>query len=407
MSRPSERFIVSDKRSLVLEVADVLRRHGNGFRARNASSLDRSARRVMGAIEACRTAALGGHVARCGDCGHTAISYNSCRNRHCPKCQAGTAREWLEARAADLLPVAYFHVVFTLPAPVAAIALQNKAIVYALLFEAAAETLKTIAADPRHLGAEVGATMVLHSWGQTLTHHPHVHCIVPGGGLAPDGKTWIACRPGFFLPVRVLARLYRRLLLDKLRAAHRTGKLRFFNELVSLADTKAFDAYIAPLRRIEWIVYAKRPFAGPEQVLAYLSRYTHRIAISNRRLVALDDSHVTFTWRDYAHSRVQKIMRLDAHEFLRRFLLHVLPDGFQRIRHYGFLANGHRRAKLAAIRDLLAVAPPSAASATRDTLAAGEPDEPRASCPCCGSAMTIIEVLPGPRRRQWPRLDTS
>ena len=391
----------------MLEVADVLRRHGGSFRARNAGHIDRSALRVMGAIEACRTAALGGHVERCNDCGHTAISYNSCRNRHCPKCQAGAAREWLEARAADLLPVAYFHVVFTLPAPVAAIAFQNKAIIYALLFEAASDTLRTIAADPRHLGAEIGATMVLHTWGQTLTHHPHVHCIVPGGGLAPDNKSWIACRPGFFLPVRVLSRLYRRLFLDKLQAAHRAGKLRFFNELAPLADTRAFDTYIAPLRRTEWIVYAKRPFAGPEQVLAYLSRYTHRIAISNHRLVALDDSHVAFTWRDYAHGRAQKIMHLDAHEFLRRFLLHVLPNGFQRIRHYGFLANGHRRVKLVAIRRLLTVSPPSTASAVDDTPTNREPAELRAPCPCCGGTMTIIEVLPGPCRRRWPRLDTS
>jgi len=391
----------------MLEVADVLRRHGDAFRARNGGHLDRSQQRVMRAIEACRTAALGGHVARCDDCGHMAISYNSCGNRHCPKCQAGAAREWLEARAADLLPLEYFHVVFTLPAPIAAIAFQNKAVVYALLFEAAWQTLKTIAADPRHLGAEIGATMVLHTWGQTLTHHPHVHCIVPGGGLLPDGKRWIACRPGFFLPVRMLSRLYRRLFLDKLRAAHRAGKLRFFNDIAPLADSTAFDAHIAPLRRSEWIVYAKRPFAGPEQVLAYLSRYTHRIAISNRRLVALDDSHVAFTWRDYAHGRAQKIMRLDAHEFLRRFLLHVLPDGFQRIRHYGFLANGHRRAKLAAIRRLLAVSPPSTASVADDRPTKGEPGEPSAPCPCCGGTMTIIEVLPGPRRRRCLRLDTS
>jgi putative transposase/transposase-like zinc-binding protein len=355
----------------------------------------------------CRTAALGGHVARCGDCGHTAISYNSCRNRHCPKCQAGAAREWFQARATDLLPVAYFHVVFTLPAQVAAIAFQNKAVVYALLFEAAAETLRTIAADPKHLGAEIGATMVLHTWGQTLTHHPHVHCIVPGGGLAPDNKRWISCRPGFFLPVRVLQRLYRRLFLDKLRAAHRAGRLRFFNELAPLADTTTFDRHITPLRRTEWIVYAKRPFAGPEQVLAYLARYTHRIAISNRRLVALDDSHVAFTWRDYAHGSTKKVMRLEAHEFLRRFLLHVLPDGFQRIRHYGFLANGHRRAKLAAIRRLLAVPPPPTASTGSDEPTAREPGEPGPPCPCCGGVMTLIEVLPGTRRRRSQRLDTS
>ena len=270
----------------------------------------------MGAIETCRTAALGGHVARCGDCGHMAISYNSCGNRHCPKCQAGAAREWLEARAADLLPVEYFHVVFTLPAPVAAIAFQNKAVVYAFLFEAAVETLKMIAGDPKHLGAGIGATMVLHTWGQTLTHHPHVHCIVPGGGLSPDGKRWIACRPGFFLPVRVLSRLYRRLFLDKLGAAHRAGELKFFNDLATLSDPKAFAATLAPLRRSEWVVYAKRPFAGPGQVLAYLSRYTHRIAISNRRLLAFDEAGVTFRYKDYRRSGAdrQQVMTLAADE---------------------------------------------------------------------------------------------
>ena len=385
----------------------MLRRHGDAYRARNAGHLDRSQRRVMGAIEACRTAALGGHVARCGDCGHTVIAYNSCRNRHCGKCQAGAAREWLEARTADLLPVEYFHVVFTLPAPVAVIAFQNKAIAYALLFEAAAATLKTIAADPRHLGAEVGATMVLHTWGQTLTHHPHVHCIVPGGGLSPDGKTWIACRSGFILPVRVLSRLYRRLFLEKLSAAHRAGKLKFFNDLAPLADTKAFAAAMAPLRRTEWVVFAKKPFEGPEQVLTYLSRYTHRIAISNRRLVGVDETHVAFSWRDYAHGSTTKIMRLDAHEFLRRFLLHVLPDGFQRIRHYGFLANGHRKAKLAAIRKSLAVAVAATTGDPGDDTSAAEADETSLPCPCCGGPMTIIEFLPGPCRRRSPRYDTS
>jgi Putative transposase/Transposase zinc-binding domain len=389
-----------------LEVADVLRRHGDAYRARNAGHLDRSAQRVMGAMEACRTAALGGHVARCGDCGHTAISYNSCRNRHCGKCQGGAARDWLEARTADLLPVEYFHVVFTLPAPVAAIAFQNKAVVYALLFEAAAATLKTIAADRKHLGAEIGATMVLHTWGQTLTHHPHVHCIVPGGGLAPDGQTWVACRPGFFLSVRVLSRLYRRLFLEKFAAAHRAGKLRFYNDLAPLADGKAFAAHIASLRRTEWIVFAKKPFAGPEQVLAYLSRYTHRTAIANRRLVAIDGTHVAFTWRDYAHGGVQKIMRLEAHEFLRRFLLHVLPDGFQRIRHYGFLANAHRKGKLAVIRKLLA-ATPSISSPPSNNDAKAAADGKPTPCPCCGGPMTIIEFLPDPRRRRTTRIDTS
>jgi Putative transposase/Transposase zinc-binding domain len=356
----------------------------------------------MGAIEACRTAALGGHVARCGDCGHTAIAYNSCRNRHCGKCQAGAARDWLEARAEDLLPVEYFHVVFTLPAPVAAMAFQNKAVVYAMLFEAAWQTLKVIGADPKHLGAGVGATMVLHTWGQSLTHHPHIHCIVPGGGLSPDGKSWIGCRPGFFLPVRVLSRLFRRLFLDKLCAAHKAGKLQFFNALGALADAKTFGTTIAPLRKTDWIVYAKKPFAGPEQVLAYLSRYTHRIAISNRRLVSIDETHVAFTWRDYAHGSHKKIMRLDAHEFIRRFLMHVLPDGFQRIRHYGFLANGQRKVKLAVIRKLLAAAAP-ATSDRADDEPAGEPVETATPCPCCGGAMIIIEVLPGPRRCVAPR----
>ena len=381
----------------------MLRRHGDSYRS--AHPIDRSARRVIGAIEACRTAALGGHVAACSDCGHTAISYNSCRNRHCGKCQAGAARDWLEARAQDLLPVEYFHIVFTLPAPVAAIAFQNKAVVYAILFEAAWQTLKVIGADRKHLGAGVGATMVLHTWGQTLTLHPHVHCIVPGGGLSPDGKSWIACRRGFFLPVRVLSRLFRRLFLDKLCAAHEAGRLQFFNALGVLADAKTFAATIAPLRRAKWIVYAKKPFAGPEQVLAYLSRYTHRIAIANSRLVGLDDRQVAFTWRDYARGSTKKIMRLDAHEFIRRFLLHVLPHGFQRIRHYGFLANGQRKAKLAVIRKLLTVVAPATPTPDRpeDDARADQLAETTTPCPCCGGAMIIIEVLPGPRRPVVPK----
>ena len=290
----------------------------------------------------------------------------------------------------------------------AAIAFQNKAVVYALLFEAAAATLKMIAADPKHLGAEIGATMVLHTWGQTLTHHPHVHCIIPGGGLASDGKTWMACRPGFFLPVRVLSRLYRRLFLEKLGAAHRAGKLKFFNDLDPLVDAKSFATAMAPLRRAEWIVFAKRPFAGPEQVLAYLSRYTHRIAISNRRLVGLDDSQVAFTWRDYAHGSAQKTMRLGAHEFLRRFLLHILPDGFQRIRHIGFLANGHRRAKLATIRKLLVAAAPATTGQSEEDTSAADTAGGAMPCPCCGGPMTVIEMLPGPRRyRRTQRFDTS
>ena len=387
------------------EVADVLRRHGAAYRAANAGHLNRSQLRVMGAIEACRTAALGGHVERCETCAHERVAYNSCRNRHCTKCQWTAARDWLSARQADLLPVPYFHVVFTLPPTVASIAYHNKAVVYAMLFEAAAETLKTIAADKRHLGAEIGATMVLHTWGQTLTYHPHVHCIVPGGGLAPERDRWVACRQRFFLPVRVLSRLYRRLFIEKLIGAHRAGKLRFSGDLAQLTDASEFEAALAPLRRTEWLVYAKPPFAGPDQVLSYLARYTHRVAISNHRLVGLDDAGVSFTWRDYRDGARTKRMTLAAHEFVRRFLLHVLPDGFQRIRHYGFLANGHRREKLALIRRLLDVA--SAANCAPDEADAGrtrdeQPEPP--PCPCCGGRMRIIETLPDPRQR---RLDSS
>ena len=399
-------------------MADIFRRHGEAYRNANAGHLSHSQLRVMGAIEACRTAVLGGHVERCQDCAHTRNAYNSCRNRHCPKCLGSAARDWLSARQADLLDVEYFHVVFTLPAPVAAIAYHNKAVVYAMLFEAAQQTLKTIAADSKHLGAAIGAIMVLHTWGQALTHHPHIHCIVPGGGLAPargeegarptgkqESQRWIACRPGFFLPVRVLSRLYRRLFLEKLDAAHRANKLKFFGALAGFADPDTFRACLAPLRDIEWLVYAKRPFAGPEQVLAYLARYTHRIAISNRRLVALAETRVTFTWRDYRDKARLKPMTLAADEFMRRFLLHVLPDGFQRIRHTGFLANGHRRAKLALIRRLLVDLP----DGTKDEPSASaepapqpvQPDPPELSpCPCCGGRMTIIEILPGPRRHQ-------
>ena len=383
----------------------------------------------MGAVVACRTAALGGHVEACESaaCGFTRVAYNSCRNRHCAKCQSGAARDWLAERAADLLPVEYFHVVFTLPAPIAAIAKQNKAVVYALLFEAASETLKTIAADPRHLGAEIGMTMVLHTWGQTLTYHPHVHVIVPGGGLSPapdagghpkaqqkGANTWIACRPGFFLPVKVLQRLYRRLFLARLATAHAAGRLQFFDALASLSDARIFARYLEPARRIDWIVYAKKPFAGPEQVLRYLARYTHRIAISNRRIISVDDTSVGFTWKDYRDGGKQKCMTLDAHEFIRRFLLHVLPDCFQRIRHYGFLANGHRKAKLALIRRRLVLPEASDQNvAPSEPVVTDAPDEPTLTapdttqpCPCCGGRMRITEVLAGPRRRSL-RFDSS
>jgi len=394
-----------------IEVADIFRRHGDTYRQSHGGHLDRSALRVMGAIEACRTATLGGHVERCTDCGHQRIAYNSCRNRHCPKCQGTVARDWLAARQADLLPVAYFHMVFTLPQPIAAIAYQNKAVVYAILFEAAAETLKTIAGDERHLGAEIGLTAVLHTWGQTLTHHPHVHCIVPGGGLSRDGTRWVSCRPGFFLPVRVLSRLYRRLFLEKLTAAHGTGRLRFFGDLAGLGDGQIFAAYLAPCAGTEWVVYAKRPFAGPTQVLSYLSRYTHRVAISNRRLRRIEDDRVTFTWKDYRRKGANRLrtMALEPHEFIRRFLLHVLPDGFHRIRHYGFLANGHRARKLAAIRSALDAAPPEPVDGKDAGICKDESACELPPCPCCGGRMEIIEMLPGPRhpRHRRVRLDSS
>ena len=341
-----------------LEVADIVRHHGAAYRATHANRLGHSQRRVLSAIAACRTAQLGGHVERCTDCGVTRVAYNSCRNRHCPKCQGLARAQWLADRHAELLPVPYFHVVFTLPGPIAAIAFHNKAVVYDLLFKTAIDTLRTIAADRKHLGAEIGVIAVLHTWGQTLGHHPHVHCIVPGGGLSPDDTGWIACRPGFFLPVRVLARLYRRRFLERLEAAFAAGALRFGGDLAGLSDPAAFAARLRPWRRVDWVVYAKRPFGGPEQVLAYLGRYTHRVAIANSRLIGLTEGRVSFRWKDYRHHDKPKVMTLDAEEFLRRFLLHVLPDGFRRIRHYGFLANGHRTAKLACLRALLAVPPP-------------------------------------------------
>jgi hypothetical protein len=378
-----------------LEVADIFRRHGAAWHAANEGHLSLGQRRVMTAIELCRTAALGGHVERCDDCGHTRIAYNSCRNRHCPKCQWTAAQSWLEAREAELLPVPYFHVVFTLPAAIGAIAYQNKARVYALLFTAAAETLTTIAADEKHLGANIGLTAVLHTWGQNLDHHPHVHCIVPGGGISPEANRWVRCRPNFFLPVRVLSRLFRRLFLDGLEALHAAGELQFFNDLSELEDAAAFRAHLAPLRKSEWVVYAKRPFAGPAQVLAYLARYTHRVAIGNGRLLDLDDTHVSFRWKDYREQgrHKSKVMRLTVGEFMRRFLLHVLPEGFHRIRHYGLFANGHRAEKLAQCRELLGVevVPTDIDEcAGRDDVEAVK-DPP--ACPCCGGRMTIIETF--------------
>ena len=341
-----------------LEVADVFRRHGDAYRRVHDGHLNRVERRVMSAIELCRTAALGGHTEVCSDCGLIRSAYNSCRNRHCPKCQGHARAAWLAARQADLLPVPYFHVVFTLPAPVAAMAFQNKEIIYTILFKTAAETLRRIAADPKHLGAEIGLLAVLHTWGQNLHHHPHVHCVVPGGGPSLDGARWVGCRPGFFLPIRVLSRLFRRLFLDALRGAFEAGELNFFGDLAGLAEPDAFAEKCRALREIEWVVYAKPPFGGPAQVLAYLSRYTHRVAIANSRIAEITEQSVTFRWKDYRHHGKTKLMTLDADEFIRRFLQHTLPDGFHRIRHYGFLANGHRAAKIALCRKLLAVPSP-------------------------------------------------
>ena len=331
----------------------MLRRHGEVYLRDHAGHLGRVERRVIGAVTACRTAALGGHVEACDDCGTARVAYNSCRNRHCPKCQGAARSKWLADRQAELLPVPYFHVVFTLPAPAAAIAFQNKAVVYAILFKAAVEAMTTLASNRRRLGAQIGGLAVLHTWGQALTHHPHVHCVVPGGGPSPDGTRWIAGRANFFLAVKPLAMLFRRLFLERLKRAFAAGALGFYGDLAHLADPGAFAAHVAPMRRIGWVVYAKRPFGGPEQVLAYFGRYTHRVAIANRRIKALDDDCVAFTWKDYRHDGAVKVMRLKPDEFIRRFLLHALPDGFHRIRHFGFMANGHRAQRLALCRSLL------------------------------------------------------
>ena len=379
-----------------LEVADIFRDLGPGYRRTHAGRLSFAQKRVMEAIETCRTAALGGHVSRCEDCAHIDVAYNSCRNRHCPKCQAAAAYDWLEARHAELLPVAYYHVVFTLPAPIADIAYANKAVIYNALFKAASEALLTIAADPKHLGAKIGVTMVLHTWGSALTHHPHVHCIVPGGGIAPDGERWIPCRPDFFLPVRVLSRLFRRLMLQRLVAAHADGALRFFGDHANLSDIDAFRAFLKPLLRSDWVVYAKRPFAGPDQVLSYLARYTHRVAIANSRLVAFEAGRVTFKWKDYRREGQERygLMTLDGDEFIRRFLLHVLPDGFHRIRHYGLFANGARVDNIARARRLLDALPPAPPPAEPDAAPAPKP------CPCCGGRLILIEAFERPRTPQ-------
>ena len=383
-----------------LEVADIFRRFGAAFRQTHADSLGRGQLRAMSAIERCRTAALGGHVEQCDACGHRRISYNSCRHRACPKCQSLARAQWLEDREAELLEVEYFHVVFTVPEPIAAIAHQNKRVVYDLLFRASAATLRTIAADPQHLGAEIGFLAILHTWGQNLLHHPHVHCVVPGGGIAPDGQRWIACRRGFFLPVRVLSRLFRRLFLERLHAAFRAGQLHFGGQLQALRGADVFRAYLAPAAQAEWVVYAKPPFGGPRQVLHYLGRYTHRVALSNNRLLKMDGERITFAWKDYRHAAEQRTMTLDAAEFIRRFLLHVLPNGLQHIRHYGFLANRHRETRLALCRRLLNAPTPATSTDSgtkqdyRDLYQALTGISLR-DCPLCGKGhMVSIETLP-------------
>jgi hypothetical protein len=403
----------------VLEIADIFRDHGAAWRSANAGHVSLGQLKVMSAIERCRTAALGGHVARCENdtCAHTIIAYNSCRNRHCPKCQAAAAREWLAEREAELLPVPYFHVVYTLPGPIADIAYQNKAVIYDILFKASAQATLTIAADPKHLGARIGITSVLHSWGSAMTHHPHVHMIVPGGGLSHDGSRWIACRANFFLAVRVLSRLFRRLVLQMLTAAHAAGRLQFFGDHAALADTTALAAFLIPLRRSEWVVYSKPPFGGPEAVLAYLARYTHRVAISNHRLIAAGRTSVIFSYKDYRIEGPKRYtcMTLATAEFIRRFLMHVLPRGLHRIRHYGFLANGSRTENVAKARALLNLAKSDAIPDDPATADHVEPPMLARPCPCCGGRMLIIETFargcqPNYRPATTPaiiRIDTS
>jgi len=393
-----------------LEVADIFRAQGEAWRQAHAGHISLDQLKVMSAIESCRSAALGGHVLRCSSCERQQIAYNSCRNRHCPRCQGSAAHRWLEARQAELLPVEYYHLVFTLPAPISDLAYSNQSVIYTILFKAAAETVQTIAADPRHLGARVGLTLVLHTWGSAMPHHPHVHGIVPGGGLSMDGERWIHCRPGFFLPVRVLSRLFRRLFLERLNQAYQAGDLKFFGEHQALADRKVFDDWVKPLRKTEWVVYAKRPFAGPEAVLAYLSRYTHRVAIANSRLLKFNDQGVTFKWKDYrSKTRFRhKAMTLKTDEFIRRFLIHVLPGGFHRIRHYGLLANSGRRDNLKRARQLLIDKTDDEAVNDDDAIdntkaqqdAVSEQAQATYICPDCGSPMVIIECF---ERGQLPR----
>jgi hypothetical protein len=393
-----------------LEVADVFRHFGPAFRDQHAASLSAAQRHAMIAIESCRTAALGGHVEWCGDCGHQRVSHNSCRDRNCPKCQGLARAPWLEDRQAELLDVPYFHVVFTVPAQIEVIAFQNQTVVYDILFRAASETLRRIAADPQHLGAEIGFLGVLHTWGQALTHHPHIHFLVPGGGIAPDGNSWIPCRPGFFLPVQVLSRMFRGLFLHYLEKAFAAGNLNFFSAHRHLHEPAAFRRYLAPAWNVDWVVYAKRPFAGPAQVLDYVGRYTHRVAISNNRLVSMDDGKVRFRWKDYRDDNRQKTMTLEAGEFIRRFLIHVLPDGFHRIRYYGFLGNCHRVRKLALCRKLLGMTSPRPTAEQpaddRDRLEALTGLSLR-TCPHCHiGTMVVIDCI-APAKVCQPVPDTS
>ena len=409
-----------------LELADIFREHGPAWREANTGHVSLEQLKVMSAIENCRTAGLGGHVLRCEKCSHVQIAYNSCRNRHCPKCQGAAANEWLAEREAELLPVPYFHVVFTVPGKIADLAYQNKAVIYDLLFKASAETMLTIAADPEHLGARIGILSVLHTWGSALTHHPHVHMIVPGGGFSSDGQRWISCRPSYLLPVTVLSALFRRLFLEKLILAHKAGELAFFGKHAKLTDAKAFNTYLAPLRRREWVVYCKRPFGGPEEVLRYLARYTHRVAISNRRLIASDENGVKFKWKDYRIEGPERYqtMTLATGEFIRRFLMHVLPSGFHRIRYYGMLASGKRAENVARARELLLTPSPlipidaikaATAKAENPGTKADEQQTPKHPCPCCGGPMSIIERFArGMTPRHQPsapgaaiRIDTS
>jgi hypothetical protein len=383
------------------ELAGIFRQYGDAYRKTHNLPLQQL--RVMRAIEVCRTAALGGHVEKCSQCDLTRIAYSSCRNRHCPKCQYTERAHWLESRKAELLPVEYFHVVFTIPEELARIAFYNKEVVYSILFKAASETLLTIARDPKHLGAEIGFFAILHTWGQNLLHHPHVHCVVPGGGLSPDYDRWIGCKPGFFLPVRVLSSLFRRLFLEAIQPAFENGKLSFFGELEPLGDPAAFAAYLAPLGEREWVVYAKPPFGGPQQAIDYLGRYTHRVALSNERILGVSNGEVTFQWKDYRHKDRQKsrVMTLPADEFIRRFLIHTLPPGFPRIRYFGFLANRHRSEKLTLCRQLLNTAIsellPSAGQCRRLTEELA-PEHP-ARCPDCGGAMIRLGPVPA---YLWP-----